>query len=293
MHPAAPSPTINRLGRVTLVESPLGGTVVELTTPSGCAIVALKGAQVLSWTPTGQSDVLWLSPQARLDMPKAVRGGIPICWPWFGAHPDDPAHPSHGVARTALWQATASDAGDDVAAITLELASSGGAADGLHARLTVRLTTNLDIALTTTNTTQQPVTLTQALHTYFAVGDIERAHVEGLDGAAYLDQLDGLARKTQSGPVTFAAETDRIYLGSPPRLTIADGASGRAVHISGQGSTATVVWNPWAEKSARLGDLGSDGWRRMLCVETANAGPGAIQLQPGAHHTLAAQFSIT
>jgi glucose-6-phosphate 1-epimerase len=284
-----------------MFEDRFGGTVAIMRSPEGCAVVALQGAQVLSWVPTveseSQGDVLWLSPVARLGTGKAVRGGIPICWPWFGAHPHDGAAPAHGFVRTALWTVqSAAVVDNDEVRLVLTIDAPGAEFSpwphSATATLEITLGTSLTLALSTENTGAEPLVLSQALHSYFSVGDIARTLLTGLDGRRYLDQLEPLSRPVQHGPLEIAAEVDRIYQDSPDAVVISDETRSRRIEITKSGSLSTVVWNPWIEKSARLGDAGADGYRRFVCVETANTGDDAVTLAPGARHQLIAKLAV-
>lgn len=281
-------------GRLAFEQSPLGGPVARLTTGDTQALVALHGAHILNWIRRGEG-LLWLSPVARIREGKGIRGGVPVCWPWFGDHATDPSKPAHGFARARPWTVATTRANADTVSITLAFTPND--ADralwphAATARLTVSLGTALNLSLETTNTGSDPFTLTGALHTYFRVSDIANVTVTGLDGRAYLDKLDGFARKTQSGPITFPGEVDRIYLGDTRAILLADSGNRRRIAISSSGSASAVVWNPWIEKTARLGDMGSpDAYRQMVCIETANAGDDVVTLAPGATHTLASTY---
>jgi glucose-6-phosphate 1-epimerase len=283
-------------GRVDIEQSPLGGPVVRLTSGRFQALVALHGAQVLNWTCDGQG-LLWLSPTARIRDGKGVRGGIPVCWPWFADHPTDPAKPAHGFVRHRAWSLTATHATAD--GVSISLATATTEADRTlwphqaEVRVTVTLGETLAVALETRNTGASPFPLTQALHTYFRVGDIGDVSVSGLEGRTYLDKLDGFARKTQSGAIAVAEEVDRIYLGDTSSVTLHDGGLGRRVLIEGTGSSSAVVWNPWTAKTARLGDMGSpEAFRQMICIETANAGDDIITLAPAQTHTLGVTYRL-
>lgn len=281
-------------GRLSFEQSPLGATVARLTTGDTQALVALHGAHVLNWTHRGEG-LLWLSPIARIRNGKGIRGGVPVCWPWFGDHATDPSKPAHGFARTRAWTVAGTSVDADTVSITLAFTP-----DAAHraiwphaatARLTVSVGTTLRLALETTNVGAEPFTLTGALHTYFRVSDIANVSVTGLNGCAYLDKLEGFARSRQSGPIAFAGEVDRIYLGDTNAIMLSDSSHGRRIAISSAGSASAVVWNPWDQKTARLGDMGSpDAFRQMVCIETANAGDDCVALPPGATHTLVATY---
>lgn len=285
-----------RPARLAFEVSPLGGPIARLTHGAAQVLVALHGAQVLAWNVDGVG-LLWLSPIARIRAGKGIRGGIPVCWPWFADHPTDATRPAHGFVRHRAWSVVATNATPDAVSITLATAATDA---DQHlwpyraiARLTVTLGATLSLTLETTNTSPAPMALTEALHTYFRVSDVANAQVTGLEGRAYLDKLEGFARKTQSGPIGFAGEVDRIYLGDTGAITIHDTGARRTLHIAGSGSRSAVVWNPWTEKTARLGDMGSpDAFRQMLCVETANAGDDVVTLAPGATHTLGVTYRV-
>ena len=281
--------------RLTFEASPLGGTIARLVHGNAQALVALHGAQVLNWT-IGDDGLLWLSPVARIRPGKGVRGGIPVCWPWFGDNPEA-GKPAHGFVRHRDWQVTGSAASADGVSITLATATN--AADkalwpyAAEAMLTVTLGSALRLSLETRNTGKSPFPLTQALHTYFRVSDIGNVSVTGLEGRTYLDKLDGFARKTQSGAIDIPAEVDRVYVGDTSAITMIDKGNGRRLLIASTGSKSAVVWNPWTAKTARLGDMGSpDAFRQMLCIETANAGDDVITLAPGVVHMLGVTYGV-
>lgn len=282
-------------GALRFGESALGGVVAELTAGGASAVVALKGGQVLSYVPApGARDALWLSPEARLDAARPARGGIPVCWPWFGPHPHEAAWPAHGVVRSAPWHVLST--GPAGACVGLRLGFKPDAVmtgkPGLGVELEVTLGNTLDLALVTRNDGPAAIEITQALHTYFHVGDIADVGITGLDGCDYVDKVQAGTLRRQAGPVTIAGEVDRIYVGTVETVVIADPHLGRRISIAKGGSAATVVWNPWVEKAARLGDLGPDGYRRFVCVETANAGSDHRVIAPGGSHTLRASIAV-
>ena len=272
------------------------GTVAVLDAAGGTAVVALQGAQVLSWRPAGCGEVLWLSPVAKLGTGKAVRGGIPICWPWFGPHLSDGKLPAHGFVRAASWQVagSAASAGRATLVLAFETSEQTATAWPHRARAEVEITIGetLSIALTTENKSSSDITITQALHTYLEIGDVGDVSIGGLEGRAYIDQLKPDAKPLQCGPIAITAEIDRIYQASPDDVIVTDSARKRAIRVSKTGSASTVVWNPWIDKAARLSDMGENGHRRMVCVETANAGEDVVTLAPRARHRLFAELSV-
>ena len=271
-----------------------GWPVAEITTPLASARVALHGAHVLSWQPAGQQPVIWVSKAAFFEPGKPVRGGVPVCWPWFGAVPGKTLH---GFVRTLVWQVRAAEL-DATGQLVLRL----GLTDDANTRavwdhafdleLAVTVGRTLTLALTTRNTGDAPLNITQALHSYFCTDDITQTTVQGLDGTRYLDKVQNFAVCQQSGDVSFTGETDRIYTDTTADSLIQDGAGRRSIRISKQGSASTVVWNPWVEKEKTMADMAPGEHRQFLCVETCNAGPDAVTIAPAMTHTLAATISV-
>jgi len=283
-------------GVVDFTEDNHGTLSAEVTTAAGSASIARQGAQVLTWGPAGQAPVVWLSPEARFAAGKSLRGGMPVCWPWFGPHPSDASKPGHGFARNLDWRMLETSRLRDAARVVMGF-TPGPEQSALwphqaELRLAVTVGERLEMALTTLNNGSEPFTITQALHTYFHVGDIEAVRVEGLDGKDYIDRLASDALVTQKGPVTIEGEVDRIYLDCPEDAVIVDESLKRRIRIAKTGSRSCVVWNPWAEKGAKFGDMGDEGYRRMLCVETTNAWDDQVTLVPGEQFTLSAIISV-
>jgi glucose-6-phosphate 1-epimerase len=249
------------------------------------ATVTLQGAQLLAFTPQGGRPLLWLSERAMLAPGKAVRGGIPLCFPWFGPHPDDAAKPAHGFARNRLWQLEAARAAADGGHV-LRLALEDDAATralwphAFRAELELQLGRQLQLQLTVSNRDPQPVSFSFALHSYFPVGDIAQVGVQGLDGVPYIDQLEpSRALRVQQGDIKFVAETDRIYLGAAGHYRIVE--ADRVLTVTAENCHSAIVWNPWQEKTTRLADMAGDAWRRMLCVECGNAESDRVTLGAG------------
>ncbi|GAA2723177.1 D-hexose-6-phosphate mutarotase [Cellulomonas aerilata] len=271
---------------------------LTVTAPTGRAEIYLQGAHVTRWHPTDAEDVLFLSARSRFADGTAIRGGVPICFPWFGPHPTDATAPSHGFARVLPWRLLgAREAGDDVVVeLGLEDSPQTRAGAWPHPfratyRVTVGATLRLELEVTGTGT--GPVTFEEALHTYLAIGDIRTAVVGGLERTAYRDKVaGGEVVQGASEPVRVTGETDRVYLGTRETAVVEDPAGGRSVVVGKDGSATTVLWNPWAEKAAALADLGDDEWTRMVCVETANTGDDAVTLEPGGSHTMTATLAV-
>lgn len=268
-------------------------------------VVAEQGAQVLSYKRGDALPVIWLSEEAAFVRGQPVRGGVPVCWPWFGDLARNPQvirdayqgsqPPAHGLVRSIDW--TLKDSYSDVDGGTLEFicANSSGLPDWPHdveATLTIRMDQRLHLSLASHNRSDAPVALSQALHSYFAISDIHRVCVEGLDGRTYIETLEGWEQRKQDGNLQFAGETDRIYLGLPSMLSLCDKGAGRRITLEARGSQSAVLWNPWIDKAQRLSQFADDAWQRMLCIETANVMDDMVRLEPGATHVLSVSIGV-
>ncbi len=283
-------------GHVAFRTGPGGLPWIDLDGADGSASLCLQGAHLTRFQPRAQAHpLLWLSPQARHARGRSIRGGVPVCWPWFGAHPADGALPAHGFARTVPWEVVDSGVADGVAQLTLRLCADDATRlmwpHDTPLELYIEVGDALVLELTTLNAGDAAVRIGEALHAYFTVGDIAEVEVLGLEGCRYLDKTQGFAAAQQQGPVRFTAETDRIYVDTETSCTIVDPQLLRRIVIDKSGSRSTVVWNPWQQRAQAMGDLGDDGWRRMLCVESANAADNTVELQPGDLHTLRVRYA--
>lgn len=274
-----------------------GLVVAEIGNAHGSAVICLQGGHVMTWTPSGASaPVVWLSKLAKLAPGKSIRGGAPVCWPWFGAHETESKYPGHGYARTVPWEVSATRALPDGATeISLTLVESDASRAmwpfPSRCQITVSVGKTLKIALTTSNLGSEDFVIGEALHTYFQIGDIAEIQVRGLEGCAFLDKADGGVRKKQDGVLKFSAETDRVYVDTQADCLIDDARLKRRIRVTKTGSRSTVVWTPWTEKADKMGDFGPDGWREMVCVESANALENRVTVKAGESHTLAVEYS--
>jgi len=242
--------------------------------------VSTYGAHVLSFVPQGGREVLMVSAASEWREGAPIRGGVPVCWPWFGGV----GTPAHGIARRQYWNlvsATAEPDGSETVTMELEVADP----HPLRAVFTVRFGAGLTMALETANRGGTDFTLSQALHTYLAVGDIRRASLAGLEDAAYVDTVGGRNTLVAGAPgaLVFDGETDRVYQ-STADVVVSDPVLGRTLHVSKRGSDETVVWNPWVDKARRMPDFGDDEYPSMLCVEAANV--RGLVLPAGGIHRL-------
>ena len=269
-------------------------------------MVARQGAHIFSYQRDGEQPLIWPNPEAVFKQGKGIRTGVPVCWPWFGVFDRNPQsvkamrqsdHPAgaHGFVRTALWELAASTLEGEALRVDLVLPVPTGGFPGwpheVDLKLSLLLDDQLHIHLTSHNRGNDTVTLSQALHTYFAVSDVRKVHVEGLDGTAYIDTADNWATKQQAGLLHFTGETDRIYLDTPAHLSIVDRDWQRRIQLTAEGSTSTVIWNPWTERAKAFDDMADDGWTGMLCIETANVLDDVVSLAPGESHTLGVSIS--
>ena len=285
-------------GHVQFKEGPGGLTVAEVANAHAESLIALQGAHVMTWQPRGQAPVVWLSKFAKFAPGKSIRGGVPICWPWFGPHASDAKLPGHGFARTVMWEVKKTEAlADGATFISFGLVDTeANRAQWPHpstAELRVTAGKELKVELVTRNTGTAPFQIGEAFHTYFHVSDLADMAIAGLDGCAFLDKVDGGQRKTQQGAIVIEGEVDRVYLDTEADCLIEDRGLKRRIRIAKEGSSrSTVVWNPWTEKADKMGDFGPNGHRGMVCVETANAVDNVVTVAPGAEHSLVAVYSV-
>ena len=284
-------------GHLSFQKGPGGLAMVEISNSKASANLFLQGAHLARWTPRRQQPVIWLSPKTQFSVGKPIRGGVPVCWPWFASHPDGLDFPFHGHARITDWEvAETAELDDGATYLVLRLPPSEATravwphATPVEIRLTVGLT--LEIELATQNLDSQAVVLGQALHSYFRVGDVRLVKIHGLENCAYIDKLANGERKQQNGPLSLDGETDRVYLNSSQECLIEDPVLSRRIHINKRGSNSTVIWNPWSEKASKTADLGPDSYLNMVCVESANAADDVVTLVPGAKHSLWVKYTV-
>ncbi|CAG8869273.1 Putative glucose-6-phosphate 1-epimerase [Pseudomonas fluorescens] len=272
----------------------------RITSDHAELLIAQQGAQVLSYQRLGEPPLLWLSDEAIFKQGKSVRAGVPVCWPWFGNLQRNPPAvqamfggeqaPAHGLVRGRDWQLLGIDGDGDALCIEFGLPQAQGDLPGwphnVELKLLIELGEQLTLTLTSYNLGSDRVTISQALHSYFAVSDVRQARVEGVDGLGYIETLADWAQREQQGDLDFAGETDRIYLQAPARLAIVDAHWNRRITLNSTGSRSAVIWNPWTDRARELPDMADDGWQRMLCIETANVWDNVVTLKPGATHAL-------
>jgi D-hexose-6-phosphate mutarotase len=273
-----------------------GLTRLIIKSAAATAEIYLHGAHVTRFDPRDQPPVLFMSTLSLFQPGKPIRGGVPICFPWFGPKANDPKAPAHGFARLMEWNVDSVTALKNGASVVLSLSSSPQTkalwpAD-FSAKYTVTVADQLTLSFAVTNTGTTPAKFEEALHTYLSIGGIETLSIEGLANTTYLDKINGAARTPQDDPlIRFTAETDRVYLDTQSACTVRDPALGRQIRIKKTGSNATVIWNPWINKAKAMPDFGDAEWPAMVCVETCNVADHAVNLAPGATHTMTATIS--
>jgi glucose-6-phosphate 1-epimerase len=268
---------------------------IEIKNKSATALVSIYAAQVLSYQPIAATeDLLFLSDQSCYEPGKAIRGGIPICWPWFGPDPQDIEGMSHGFVRNDFWTVVDVSAPSSFETkVTLKFTSSNLNWPYDYAlELEVSIGSELGLELLTRNLGDQAFTITQAFHSYFKVGNINQVQILGLEGSEYLDKCDEDSQKYQTEMLQIDAEVDRIYSGLENTLIIDDAALQRRIEIRSSSHKSTVVWNPWLIRSEELEDLAADSYQSFLCLETGNIGSNDIELLAYSEYRFRSLFKI-
>jgi glucose-6-phosphate 1-epimerase len=283
-------------GSVQVCEGNGGLPRVVIKTSSAQGEMYLHGAHVTSWKPAGHDEVLFISTKSRWQEGQAIRGGIPICFPWFRGKPDDPHAPAHGVVRTRSWRLESIVETNAGVAVTMFIESDEQTRRWWPAdfRLAHRATfgSELRLELVCTNTGTTPMRFEEALHAYNRVDDVVNVRLQGLDKASFLDNTDSNTKKTQIGDVVIAAQTDNAYLKTQNPVTLIDTGFRRRIRLEKTNSHTTVVWNPWSDSAAKMQDLGEGEWKRFLCVEASNIMDAAVKLEPGQEHKMIGVLSV-
>ena len=282
---------------IATVETGQGGLPkVSVTSPEATAEMYLLGGHVTSWRPAGQEEVLFLSSATRWEEGRAIRGGVPICFPWFGNKAGDAKAPAHGIVRAKPWQLESIVRTGNAVTVSMFTASDEDTKKWWPAgfRLTHRATfgSELVLELEMANIGSSPLLFEAALHTYFRIGAIDAVRIRGLESVHFLDKTDAFCEKIQQGALAIARETDSVYLDTRHTVELEDLVLRRRIHVRKENSLSTVVWNPWDEKARAMADLGAGEWKHMVCIETANVGPAAVPLTPGGKHVMKAVLTV-
>lgn len=266
-------------------------------TATGTVTVHDQGAHLTEWR-VGEVPVIWVSQASEYAVGTPIRGGVPVCWPWFGPGRGGDLTPAHGFARIAPWRLLEESTEDGTVRLLWELtpadvAATDGAQHFPHAftaRVEVTVSESATISLTVRNDDTEPWDFEAALHTYLHVGDIRRVRLTGLEGTRYFDKVLQ-SEGSQEGQLSFSGETDRVYR-AEGAVQVHDPVLDRTLVIEKAGSANTVVWNPWVDKAAAMSDFQDGEWPVMVCVEAASVGDDAVRLEPGAEHTLSTTVQI-
>jgi glucose-6-phosphate 1-epimerase len=283
-------------GTASVVEGNGGLRKVTITSPEAVGEMYLHGAHVTSWKPVGKEEVLFLSSQSRWEHGRAIRGGVPICFPWFGGKADDSNAPAHGFVRTKAWQLESiAQAGDGVAVSMFtesdEDTKRWWPAD-FRAVYRVTFGPELRLELVVTNTGKTSLRFEEALHAYHRVGNILNTRVGGLDTVHYIDKTDSNRKKIQHGEIAVVSETDRVYMNTMDAIEMEDPVLRRRTRVAKENSHTTVVWNPWVQKALSLSDFADDEWMQMICIETSNVADFGVELAPGQQHRMTAVVRV-
>jgi glucose-6-phosphate 1-epimerase len=269
---------------------------VRITTSEGSGEMYLHGAHVTSWKPAGEDEVLFLSAKSQWEDGRAIRGGVPICFPWFRGKTDDPKAPAHGFVRTKAWQIESITQEGGAVTVSMFTESDEGTKKWWPAefRLVHRATfgSELSLELEVTNTGKTSLRFEEALHAYFRVGNVEMTRTQAPDAFHYYDKTDVHTQKTQLGEIMITSETDRVYLETRDPIEVEDPVLQRRIRVTKENSLNTVVWNPWEQKAASISDLAKDEWTQMLCIEPSNVLSFAVELAPGQQHTMKAVVRV-
>jgi len=287
-------------GVLKIIEEKPGFPMIHISNEFAEAGISLYGGQVLSFKPKQQNELLFLSEKAYYENGKAIKGGIPVCWPWFGNDPEDKGRPAHGFARNTLWSLGSTEQlVDGTTRVVITMLASEHTRilfpNDFKLSLIVYVGKSLTLELITQNTGDEAFDITQALHTYFSVENIDEVAISGLDQKTYLDKAKsnhGEERKLQIDDVEFEGEVDRIYLDVPQQIILKRKPDGDAVFVESKNNKTAVIWNPWKDLCAKSADLKDDDYRRFVCVETANAAHDVISLAAGESFSLTAIYSL-
>ena len=285
-------------GQLKFIKGSGGFPFIQICNRSATALISVYAAQVLSYRPTEEDeDLLFLSSKSYYDDGKAIRGGIPVCWPWFGDNAVGLDRPSHGFVRNGLWTVAGTEATTAFETkVRLKFPENAHNdhcwQQAFDLELEISVGDSLTLDLMTRNTGEQSFSITQAFHTYLRIGNIGQVRIIGLEGAVYTDKLDDDRQKRQTGTLTVWEEVDRIYMNVQNELIVVDAAFKRRIKITAADSKSAVVWNPWTKKSAVLPDLDDGDFRHFICVETGNIAGNVVELPPDGVCRLLTNFEI-
>ncbi|MDC0423415.1 D-hexose-6-phosphate mutarotase [Methylophilaceae bacterium] len=284
---------------IRIIDEADGLQFIEIDNSLAVGRIALQGGHVDWWRPkSAKQDVLWRSSNARYEKGRSIRGGVPICWPWFGKHPTDGSFCAHGFARVIPWKLLESvQLKNGATKIVLTMIPTEAVTKQLtysfELILTIVVGESLYLNLETTNLSDNPFVISEGYHTYFYISDIENIKITGLENSVYTDKIDNFSRGIENNSITFNREFDRVYSNTSNDCYIEDESFNRVITIKKSNSNSTVVWTPWQEKALAMGDMGEKNeWRRMVCLETANLLENSVVIYPKLSHSIATEYSV-
>lgn len=268
-----------------------GFLYIEIKNSSAKAKIALQGAHIFEYVREDEDGILWLSEISDFEQGKAIRGGVPICWPWFGFN-EDKNLPQHGFARIYMWEFIGSDeVSKDKTTLIFRLTNNEQTLKiwdyKFELELKITISKELKMELKTTNMSESPFKISQALHTYFNVSHISEVIIKGLDKKPYLDALSW-QKEIQNGDIYFEKEVDRVYQEVDTNLVLVD--KNREIKIKNTNSTSAVIWNPWIEKTSKMSAMKENAYEHFVCIESANTFDDTRVIEPKKSHTLIAQI---
>ncbi|ABB45350.1 Aldose 1-epimerase [Sulfurimonas denitrificans DSM 1251] len=272
-------------------EFPNGFEYIEIQNSSAKAKIALQGAHIFEYQRVGEEAILWLSEISDFEQGRAIRGGVPVCWPWFGFN-EDKNLPQHGFARTSMWEFVgANEVNESKTTLLFRLTNSEQTLKIWNYKflleLQITISKELKMELKTTNLDDKAFKISQALHTYFSVSHISEVTISGLDKKPYLDALSW-QKEVQGGNIYFEEEVDRVYQEIDEKIVLRD--KNREINIKNKNSSSAVIWNPWIEKTLRMSAMKEDAYKYFVCIESANAFDDARVIEPKQSHTLIVQI---
>jgi len=284
-------------GEVEFTNGVSGLPVIVVSNQFATAIISIYGAHVLSYQPKGERDILWMSEKSAFEEGKAIRGGIPICFPWFGPHPTDTLLPQHGFARLSFWDvAETTTLNNGASKIKLQLHQTPATTElwpfDFSAGITVTIGAKLEVVLNVINTGDKTFTYSDALHSYLNVSDISNINIDGLRLSNYYDGFGTAEKQQDETLLVIAKEENRRYVHHTADCIVYDKGFSRKIRVAKTGSKVTVVWNPGAKTSKTIADIEDEGYKNFICVEAANSYDDVITLEPGKQFTLSTIIDI-
>ena len=283
-------------GAVRFGKGKAGMAKVDISFHDAALELYLQGAHITRYQPITGAEALWMSDSAVYQPGKALRGGIPLCWPWFGKDLENPDRPQHGYARTSDFDVVSTLANDQATSIILALDPAQAPypdwKNRVRLEFEIRLSDSLWMEMRSHNLSDSPLTISNALHSYFAISSRQHIAIPGVTGLTYLDKLQNYRSQQQSAAITLNAEVDRVYQAPPESIVLLDPDRQINTSIRSWGNNNLVIWNPGAQKAQAMVDFDDDGFEQMICIEPANALDQSIILQPGECHRLGQLLKI-